>query len=69
MVLFLLMFPCFVLFDLSMWYLRVIPIDILNNYNTASRRMISFSVKFINWDPIWLFNYILMSLVDKLKQN
>ena len=31
-VLLLLMFPCFVLFDLLMWHLCVIPIYILNNY-------------------------------------
>ena len=48
-----------------MWHLviRVIPINILNNYNTAYRNMFLF--KFINREPIVIFNHILMSLDDK----
>ena len=39
----LLLFPCFVLFDLLMGQLRVVPIKNLNNYNTVSRSMFCFS--------------------------
>ena len=48
-------------FDLLIWHLRVIPINILKNYNTASRSFF----KFINRDPILLFKQIFRSLDDK----
>ena len=59
-------FPCFVPFDLLMRPVSVIPINVLNNYNTVSRFFFFFFFffKFINWDPILLFKQILRSLND-----
>ena len=47
-------------FDLLIWHLRVIPINILNNCNAASRGFF----KFINRDPILLLKQIFRSFDD-----
>ena len=65
-VLLLLVFPCFVLFDILVCHLRVIPVNI-NNYNTASWSMFIYFFFFklyVNWEPVLIFNQILRSLND-----